>query len=536
MLDRRQILQLPIFLPAAPMATSPNGTGHYQEILHDINQAVIFSIDNIITSDYGIDLARQVGSEVLIRGWFKWSQAPQLQDRRSLPEKAHQIGALFGGGITCSALYDQENGITREQLLDMATRGPDGQLVDAWGRPGIRHGSLSSQAYLDYLFRWSREQIDAGADYLFMDENTAALGRKEGYDNHSLADFRHYLLEECPRTHGWPATDVRWHDTWRIDLADRAVCPDGTMASFEYRAYLRTRGLLDDPAQNNPLMPLWRQFREWRDDRAWKGLVTHIHNYARERGRQVLISANGLVKYADLQVLGVWNKWTTQNGHIDLSENQLAYWHSLVEKGRTLAGKRVPVVLFHDWGMGNPPFPWLAVPPPERETWIRTRGAEIYAAGAFFAFPVIGPFGCDSGKDGTISLMARQAEFHRAHRHLYIDAEYLGCATPQSETPNLSLSAWYLEDTRSVILHVINRNVVNGVLEAKKAVKITLPLDRLPSKAQVVSPDWAGERRVPCRLNAGRLEVSVGDVEGYTVAILQYGKDVDLSKLRDLKV
>jgi hypothetical protein len=68
---------------------------------------------------------------VLVRGWFKFEQAEPVQNYRDIPDKVHRIGALFGGGITCSALYDKENGISREQLLDMATPGPAGQLIDA---------------------------------------------------------------------------------------------------------------------------------------------------------------------------------------------------------------------------------------------------------------------------------------------------------------------------------------------------------------------------------------------------------------------
>ena len=123
------------------------------------------------------------------------------------PAAGPQLGGLFGGGITCSALYDDENGISRQQLLDMATRGPAGQLMDAWETPGIRHGSLSSPAYRDYLLGWCRQQIDAGVDYLFMDEHTAALGGLEGYDDHSLADFRQYLSAACPQTQGWQTGD-----------------------------------------------------------------------------------------------------------------------------------------------------------------------------------------------------------------------------------------------------------------------------------------------------------------------------------------
>ena len=478
----------------------------------DINQAVVFTISEFSDSDYSIDLARRAGSDLLIRGWFKWGQARRTQELPALTGKVHEFGALFGGGITCSALYDTENGITREQLLDMATRGTDGQLVDAWDRPGIRHGSLSSPAYLEYLLRWCREQINAGVDYLFMDENTAALSRKEGYDDHSLADFRHYLLEECPLARGCGI--------------------DGAIASFDYRTYLRKQGLLDSP-NKGAMAPLWQQFRKWRDDRAWKALTDRIRAYAKERQREVLISANGLAKYVDLQVLGIWRKWATKDGHIDLSENQLPYWHSLVEDGRALAGKRVPVVLFHDWGMGTPPFPWLAVPPADREVWMRTRGAEIYAAGAFFAFPVHGPFGCDAGKDGTLPVIARQTAFYHAHRDVYLDADYLGSEPLRSETPNLSLAAWSRHTPRAVLLHVVNRNVVNGELNRQRAVTVSLPLDGAPTQVSVLSPDFQGERPAKCKVSGGRVEVVLGDLDAYAVAILRYDNEVDFSRLRD---
>ena len=495
---------------------------------------MIFSVNEVTASDYGLNLAREIGTDLLIRGCFKWNRAPNLAKFRPTIDQAHAFGALFGGGITCSALYDRENGITREQLLDMATRGSDGQLVDAWDTRGVRHGSLSSPAYLDYLFRWCREQIDGGVDYLFMDENNAALSRKEGFDDHSLADFRGYLLSECPQTRGWKPDDPRWSNTWQVALTDHTVCQDGTMASFDYRAHLRAHGSIENPTRKEDVLrSLWHQFRTWRDDRAWKALTDRIRAYAQEHGRQVLISGNGLVKYVDLQVLGVWGQWVTKDGHIELSEPQLAHWHELVQRGRALAGKRVPVVLFHDWGFGHPPFPWLAVPPAERETWIRTRGAEIYAAGALFAFPVLGPFGCDAGKDGTLPLMARQAAFYKAHRNLYLQADYLGTASLQSQTPNLSLAAWAQPNPRAIILHAINRNVVQGILQPQKAVVIELPLDRIPKRANVISPDFAGERAATCRLTGGHLEVTLGDLDAYAVVILEYDNAVNLRQLRD---
>lgn len=503
------------------------------EPVRSIAEAVVYSVNEYTYDEYGVQLAGKVGSDVLIRGWFKWGQAPPVDRQKDVVPKVHAQGALFGGGITCSALYDGENGLTEAEWKDLATRGPAGQLIDAWNQPGIRHGTLSNPAYLDYLFRWCREQMDAGVDYLFMDEHTAALGELEGYDDYSLADFREYLLLHAPQTQGWGADDARWHD-FGIDLADPDLCPDGTMRSFDYRAFLRKRNLLERPtAGDNPLAPLWWQFRVFRDDRAWKTLTDRIRAYAAQHGRTVYISANGLAKYVDLQVLGVWGHFRVRDGHIDLSESQIPIWRATVLRGHELAGRPVPVVFFHDWGFGDPPFPWLALLPSERELWIRTRGAEIYAAGAFFAFPVLGPFGCDAAADGTLREIARQTTFYQTHRDLYLEAEYVGTQTLRSQAPNLSLAAWWCPRDNTLLLHVINRQLREGTLEPREGLTVDVPVAPLPVSAVAVSPDWPGERPVRCEKRNGVVSVSLPLLEAYLVARLSYADRIPLDNLRD---
>lgn len=505
------------------------------EPVSDISDAVVYTVnEGTAGSAYGIDLARKVGSDVLVRAWFKWAQAPPVSQWIGQPAEAHKLGALFGGGITCSALYEHENGLTQEQVLDMATRGPAGQLIDAWDQPGVRHGSLSSPAYLDYLFRWCREQIDAGADYLFMDEHTAALSGLEGYDDHSLVDFRTYLLDACPQTRDWALEDPRWSADLGIGLADAAVCPDGTIGSFEYRAHLASVDALEEPSRPaNRLFGLWNDFRNWRDDRAWKALTDRIRDYSRRQGRTVLISANGLARYVDLQVMGVWGQWTTDAGHIDVSANLVPHWRSLVERGHDLAGRRVPVVLFHDWGFGEVPFPWMAVPPSEREAWMRTRGAEIYASGAFFAFPVLGPFGCDAQRDGTLASIAHQTAYYRRHRAVYLESQWLGFEGLNSDAGPVSLSAGWNPGRQEVLVHVVSRNVRAGQLEPIAALQLRLPLATVPASAHAVSPDFEGERAVECRLEGDQLVVDLPGVEAYTVVRLRYDGEPDLTRLRD---
>ena len=72
----------------------------------------MFTINEPIHTTYALDLFRKVGTDVLIRAWFKWHNAPDWSGYRPYARQAHAMGMLFGGGVTCSALYDGENGLT----------------------------------------------------------------------------------------------------------------------------------------------------------------------------------------------------------------------------------------------------------------------------------------------------------------------------------------------------------------------------------------------------------------------------------------
>ncbi len=438
----------------------------------------------------------------------------------SLVPQAHAMGALFGGGITCSALYHGENGLSEQQVLDMATRGPAGQLVAAWNEPNCRHGSLSSPAYLDYLLSSCKRQIDAGTDYLFMDEISAALQDDEGFDDHSIAAFREFLLDRFVKR-GWTPRDPRWRDTFEINLADPVVAPDGTMATFHYRAYLKARGLAAKPhAVENPLANEWHAFRDARDERAWKWLTDAIRAHASARGQRVLISANGVARHVDLQVLGVWENWKTTGGRVDLSENQIEQWRSTVIAGVGLAGRKVPVVLFHDWGFGG--FPWMEVSPEDRRLWMRVRGAEIYAAGGFFAFPVHGPFGNDARQDGTLAEVARQSAFYHRHEDLYLNTELLGFEPLATDESALSLALWRRASPPAWLLHVINRRTADGKIAPRCRLAVRLPIDRAPRQVRIASPDRPGETLGSARSVDRGVTVELPGLEAYSVAILDY--------------
>lgn len=495
----------------------------------DIQDAIVYTINEHIDSDRGIRAARKAGSDVLVRGWFKWRDAQDWEAQAHLVPRAHALGALFGGGVTCSALYHGENGLPEERVLDMATRGPDGNLADAWGEPGTRHGTLSNPAYLEYVLSFCKRQIDAGADYLFMDEINAALHPNEGFDDYSIADFRTHLMETYGRGKGWGPRDPRWRETFGQEISDPRICPDGTIATLDYRAFLMARGIVENPrAPANPFSQDWTAFRRERDDRAWKHMTAMIRKHASENGRTVLISGNGLARYVDLQVLGVWGLWKAKDGRIDLSESLVDQWSGTVTAGRALAGARVPIVFFHDWGFGG--FPWIRdVPPQERELWIRVRASEIYASGAFFAFPVNGPWGNDAMTDGTIHEIARQARFYRSHRNLFLGPKFVGSDGLETPAADLSLALWKRQDPPALILHVINRQAKDSRPVPRTAVDVTLPTPLLPQQISVVSPDWDGAHQAIARAEGGRLRVTIPSLDAYAVATLDYTRLPDVS-------
>ncbi len=500
-----------------------------QKPIERIEEAAVFSVNEFIHSPYGIWLARKVGSDVLIRAWFKWHNAPNWSYFSPLVEEAHRLGMFFGGGTTCSALYHGENNLSKEEVLDMATRDPEGNLVDAWGQPNVRHGTLSNPRYLEYILRWCREQIEAGADFLFMDEINAALHPNEGFDDYSLRDFREYLLRVYVDGQGWQVNDKRWQERFRVDFSDQEMCPDGTMKTFNYRAYLKRYGFTKQSQENpwntgpfspeNPFREDWARFRRERDERAWRYIVDNIREFARRKGRQVLICSNGIAKFVDFQVRGVWDLWRVKDGRVDLSMSQMNDWASVVREGWFVSGRKVPVVLFHDWGFGG--FPWTEVPPSDREIWMRVRGAEIYAAGGFFAFPVSGLANFqDAFRDGTLSEIARQTTFYQRHRELYRNALPIAFDELKTEPEQLSTALWVRFDPPTLLLHIINRRTKDFRLQ-KVSASVWLPTKDLPLKVSAFSPDTV-KSEVKLEQEGEQLKLTLTELEAYTVVELQF--------------
>jgi hypothetical protein len=97
-----------------------------------------------------------------------------------------------------------------------------------------------------------RHKIDGGADYLFMDEINAALQADEG----STITPPPTSGRSCSTATGKQGVGGRttpgWRDHIQVDFADTGMTPDRSMATFHYRAYLKTRGFFEKTARCRP--------------------------------------------------------------------------------------------------------------------------------------------------------------------------------------------------------------------------------------------------------------------------------------------
>lgn len=427
------------------------------------DQITVYSINEFDNAADAPALSASIPSQDWVRAWFKWANAPDLRGQENFVRLAHNHGALLGGGVTCSALYRGENGISAATFMDLATRDPNGQLFTISG--AYYHGATANPAYLRYVLKWAEQQIDAGVDTLFMDEVSGVYSSHEGCDSYGLAAFRDYLTRRFITQAHWTSADPRWQTRFKIDLSRADECPDRTIRTFDYSAYLRDHGWADQPDQAaNPLWPIWGDpnaitgdsFSAARNNRVWKYYTTTLRAYAARHHRRVWLAANGLNRWVDYQIAGMWGGFPkTASGVLSTTGSYLAQWRGDYARSRTLMdSKDVPIMVFHDWGDG---MPWEQLKPAERVAWLDAYAPEVFAAGLFFAYPVHGPFGSDASTDGTLATIQSQARFVRRIAPLLHGVQWqdpgAGAFSGRAE---ITIQAQPAE--RRLVVHLINRD------------------------------------------------------------------------------
>ena len=502
----------------------------------DASAVRVFTVNEEVMNKDGQDLALGVPSQMLIRPWFRWRNARDYARDAWVVQPFHERGISFGGGITLSAIYRGENGLAEETFLDYATRDPSGNLYPAFGnsRIGYVHGSIAHRKYLDYALSWARKLIDAGVDNLFMDEVDGAYNLHEGFDDYGLAGFRGWLTRRYVGGQNWSETDARWTERFRIDFRDAAVCPDGTLKSFNYRNYLQKHGWTGQPDHpDNPLREEWgwpgdmrlgKSYCGERREEAWRYQCESLREYARGKGRKIQIAANGVNRHVDFQIQGLWDQTLAKkDNRLDVSRSYVGLWRGALDRSRRLLGREVPVVFFHDWGTGFPY--WERLGGDEHKLWLRIYAPEVYAAGGFLAFPVHGPFGCDSRKDGSVEVIRRLAEFFNRHAALYRDTKWLSERQVAADRPGVTCLAKVQAGARRLLLHVTNRNCAKDSARPApvKDLGLSFPVLGEVARATLVSPDLEEAPAVPWRTEAGKTSVAIPSLESYAVVCVEYG-------------
>jgi hypothetical protein len=480
-----------------------------------------------------LELALSVQPEAILRGWFKWWQADDWEEYRELSAEAEKRGILFGGGVTCSALKQGENGLNDAQFLRMVSRTPTNQPAVFQNNPssGCHHGAIESREYQDYVLTWAYRQIDAGVTMLFMDEVDGASTEQTGFGDEAMKQFRSYLVAKYVNGKGWKSNDVHWFEAFKIRLDDKLECADGTINSFDYRSYLKRMGALEQPflSGKNPLAAEWGAPSDATDEtycgsrnrRAWEYMVQSIRAYAAKKGRPLWITANGLNGLVDYQTVGVWENWPVKDGRLSVEPCFVTRWRGAIDFSRRTLGREAPVVVFHDWGFG---IPWEKIPREDRILWLRVYAPEVFASGAFFAWPMSGCGGSTrADRNGTYEEIWHLARWYKAHSELYHNAEWMGLDLAKTE-PLVVTTMVQQPAVQRRLVHVINKKCRDGQLVPREKFVVRVPSGSTPRAVWVVSPDFGDRKAAKFTWGDGMVAVEMERLDAYNVVILEYDK------------
>ena len=378
--------------------------------------------------------------------------------------------------------------------------------------------------------------MDAGVDSLFMDEVFGAYGQFEGYDDASMGGFRAWLMRKYCEGKGWKPDDERWRTEFKAPLENKAVCPDGTMKTFNYRECLIAADLASAPMEkDNPLRQEWGyggQFLEddtycgYRHDRAWKHVYDKIHEYAAKKGREISVDANGLNHHVDFQVAGFGKDWVGPKEEVQTTASFVRKYRATVERGNELAGRPVPTTFFHDWGFGG--FPFKELKEEEQVKWIRVYAPEVYAAGGYYVFPV------QLAGDWLLSVIKAHAEFYQAHKQWFHGGEWLGTRNVVCSVKGLTTVTWQFPARKQRVVHIINHNYANRQIAPQRDVEVRVPSSKRPISVTCASPGFREDKPVPFDWGDGQAKVRLDQIDAYVCLALTYeelpsdyfGKDV----------
>lgn len=485
----------------------------------------------------GLEQCRRLHAGFLYRGFFNWAgQYPYLQ--RWVVPTSQEWGAVFCGGTSVPAYYPGQR--PPEHFgAPPGTRQTEWYNGNAAGTPQLcansyYQGSIYHPRYRQWILDNAREQIDLGVDAITYDEIDGALGGVNcGYDKPCLDQFKDYLLRKYAglSRDGWQT---------RFGIADPST--------FDYRRYLTDKGWLANPETNdNPLAGEFGHYNPWLLGRTnehpyhepgsfrheawlrhWNELANETRRYGVSIGRPVLVTANGLAPFTDVQDFALlYARPGEMKGHLDGSLSVLDRWHCFVTDSRERYGLAVPVMGHHDWhnAATNPDLPDL--PLPEQIVYLHLYSAEAYAAGGFYCFNAGGGGAGYTQDPGTFPTMEKLAGFYQQYASFYAPcfAKLAFRGSVSTDLPGAAVAAWWQPGRERVLVHVINhawdrdRHDVIDQPNVNLMVRGALPSGDL--HAWVVSPDFDGPRRLDVSMDDGAARVCLPGLRYYDVVVLE---------------
>ncbi|MFB9235774.1 hypothetical protein ACFFWC_09485 [Plantactinospora siamensis] len=495
----------------------------------------------------------RLAPDVNIRAFQQWSTAGDEASDYNFGHLAryHGVGAALIGGGTASVIF-REQFPSEADFADMSTRDADNlPLPHDEIVPNARRGNLFNPRFRRYLIDWARIQIDGGVDGLFLDEVLGGFSGgqlhgyngDEGFDDYTIADFNRYLLATYP---GFTVDDWKSRFGMTDDNVVRPDVPaDDLTHNFNYRTYLRDHGWTGNPLTSaNPLSGVWGRVtsnRMYADDasftatylrRYWKEIVDTLRAYANDTyHRPILITANGLFPYVDLNSVGMypWNPdeqtpdgrgadyVPVVGGHLNGAKSLQANYRYLKDLGDRISGD-VPTTVFIDWPT-DMMSAYLNLPASERQDYWRIFGAEAYANGLFPAFFLKDTVGDPTADQlGLLGFLQTYAQFYRSHAALFRDN---GAATGRvtAGAANVSASLLARRDTGARTLHLVNHNYNQRIIPQRRFT-VTADVGACPAAVTVVSPDFTGTRKPVWSCRQGTLTVTVDRLDYYDVLAL----------------
>ncbi len=549
-----------------PFDVQEDASGHF-----DLGNVVVYGFSHDGPDEDDPQVYEKLVPDLVMRGWHAgWTDnTPASKYNLGFLNRCHEKHILFMGGLNGSAVYRSDAADDRE-FQDWST-------MDAEGNPAthtecdnstcknMRRASVANPNYREHLMKKIRMQIDLGADGIVMDEMDAdgyygnakfQCNGNEGFDDYFIADFNRYLMEKYPnfREGDW----IKKFHMRKGNVLRRGVPYNDLERNFNYRKYLQENGWATDPKNRgwggkncsaNPLAKEWGVFpassRLSLDDPDfldkafrvyWKQMVVEIRKYARDKyHKEIIVTANGLFPYVDLNEFGLWNHNhdgeggteadympQTGDGHLDGTKSLKKTFKSLYQRNLAVAG-RVPLVVFLDW-----PTAFLnsyyKLPLSEKEDFWQIYAPEAYACGLFYAFHLRVCYDLEpsAAKSGVIGFMARYSQFYKDNRDLYLYKETADTdikATVSAENVEYNLTD---QDSRKrFLLHLINHNYDKRILP-KSDFTVTLGIEAVPQSVELVSPDIQGKQKVEFSYSNNRLVLKVKALKYYDVLLINW--------------